>query len=143
MRRAKMSNFKKASSMRGHHFTHCRYCNREYVCGDCITDNCEMGHNKRACEHYQGHMKQLAAQAQTFEQTALRINKGQSHAGAVLLAQHLYSEIAHEMTDTELAESMKELVWAHQKLGSKAEAVVRESIERLTADRVRSAGVRR
>ena len=118
--------------MTGHHFTNCRYCGREYVCGDCITNDCEMGRiGKRSCEHYQGHMKQLAAQASTFEQTAIRLGKGKSFAGAVLLAQNCYSEIAHEMTNTELGEALKETVWPEQKIGTKPEALIFEAIKRL------------
>ena len=102
--------------MRGHHFTHCRYCGKEYVCGDCITDDCEQGRlGKRTCEHYKAHMAQLKAQAATFEQTALRLGKGKSFAGAVLLAMNCYSEIAHEMTNAELGQSLKELVWPELK----------------------------
>lgn len=117
--------------MKGHHFTQCRYCGKEYACGDCITDDCEQGRiGKRTCEYYQAHMRQLADQAKSFEAAALR-SVGKVNAGARLAAMSCWQSIAEEMTNAELSEALKELVWPFQKIGDKSEAVVMEAIERL------------
>jgi hypothetical protein len=115
---------------RGHHFTHCQYCNREYVCGDCITSDCELGHNRKRCEHYQAHIGQQKAQAHLMEK--LFDNPDKKKAGvARMLAGMNWDSVCESLSNGELAEELKIKVWAEQTLGTYEIALIEQAIERL------------
>lgn len=115
---------------RGHHFTHCRYCNREYVCGDCITTECELGHNRKSCEHYQAYIRRERAQA--TEMARLFSGDDKRKVGmARLLADLAWDKVAESLSDSELAEEIKIKVWANQKIGTYEIALITQAIERL------------
>jgi|HubBroStandDraft_1064217.scaffolds.fasta_scaffold96467_4 hypothetical protein len=115
----------------GHHFTRCQYCNREYVCGDCITTNCELGHDKKSCEYYKAHLAQTRASAILLKKMSKDNPTGKSRAGAILLADHAWSELASELSNNELADALIEKVWAAFETGTEEGNLVMEAIERL------------
>lgn len=117
---------------RGHHFTHCQYCNREYVCGDCITSDCEMGHDRKSCEHFKRYLAHEGACAVQLRKLA-EGSTGKASAGARLLAQHAASNVVKHMSNGELAEALLETVWANASIGTVEEVILAESIERLKA----------
>jgi hypothetical protein len=117
---------------RGHNFTHCQYCNREYVCGDCITTNCEMGHGKRKCEHYQAYIRQERSAATRMLEIAKDISKtGQQRGGARMLAGVAWDNVCKELTDSELADALKHKVWSDMELGTEKIALLEQAIDRL------------
>lgn len=118
--------------MRGHNFTTCSICGRDYVCGDCITSGCELGHDKRKCEHYQRHIRQQVASGNRLLELA-RDSKGDKRKSGVarLLAGHTWDEIVKELTNSELAEAIKLKVWANMELGTEEISLVEQAIDRL------------
>lgn len=116
---------------RGHHFTRCQYCNREYVCGDCITSDCEMGHDRKRCEHYQAHICQEKARASEMEKLGGDPDKRRAGVGRLLAGMH-WHVVAGSLSTKELAEELKTKVWANQKLGTYEIALIEQAIERLS-----------
>ena len=115
---------------RGHHFTRCHTCNKEYVCGDCITTDCEMGRDKRKCPEYQNHIRKTEAAAKGLTRLFTSSNPKQA-AMARLLAGHHYDDLCKELTNAELADALKHTVWAHMKIGTKEIALMEQAIDRL------------
>ena len=115
---------------RGHNLTTCRLCGKEYICGDCITDGCELGHNRKSCEHYKAYLRKEAAAATQL--TKLFHDKnGKAAAGARLLADLHWDNVMKEMSDAELADAILKEVWANHEVGSRTGAILAETIERL------------
>jgi len=122
--------------MRGHHFTHCQYCNREYVCGDCITSNCELGSDKLKCEHYQNHIRQTRASASQLLELARDSTKTNKQKGAGrLMAGLAWDDICKELTDVELADALKHKVWAKLEIGTEEISLMEQAIDRLEGKR--------
>ena len=117
---------------RGHNFTTCRLCGKEYICGDCITDGCELGHNKKSCEHYKAYLRREAAAA-TLMQSKFHDSNGKVAAVSRLLADVHLDNLMKEMSDTELADAVLKEVWANHEVGSRTGAILAEVIERLRA----------
>lgn len=118
--------------MRGHNFTTCSTCGKEYVCGDCITSNCELGHDKRKCEHYQRHISQQRASACRMLEMARDASKnGRQRGAGRLLAGHCWDDVCKELTDTELAEALKHKIWANMEMGTEEIALMEQAIDRL------------
>lgn len=117
---------------RGHHFTTCETCGKEYVCGDCITSNCELGRDKRKCEHYQQHIRQERAEACRMIEIARDAGKTNQQRGTGrLLAGHAWDTVCKELTDAELADALKRKVWANMELGTEEIALMEQAIDRL------------
>lgn len=118
--------------MKGHHLTHCQYCNREYVCGDCITTNCELGRDKRKCEHYQAYVGQRRASAVLMEKMANDASKTtKQHGMARLLGGLAWDDACKDLSNLELADALKTKVWANMKLGTEELALLEQAIDRL------------
>lgn len=115
---------------RGHNFTRCQYCGKEYVCGDCITTNCELRHDKRKCPDYQNHIRQLEASASVLGKAFNDSDKKKAGISR-LLAGLNYDQICAEMTDKELAEQLKLTVWAKMSIGTREIALMEQAIDRL------------
>jgi hypothetical protein len=115
---------------RGHNFTRCKYCNLEYVCGDCITTDCEFGHNRKTCESYQAHIRDQKSSAERMGKLASTAT-GKQRAMAVLLGGLAWDTIAESLSNAELAEELKIKVWANQKFGTLEIALLEQAIERL------------
>lgn len=114
----------------GRHFTHCRYCNKEYVCGDCITDNCELGHGKKSCPGYKAWLRQQSESAQAMMAKFTDPN-GKVAAASRMLADYHWDKLAEEMSDAELATAILEQVWAKEPIGTLNGALLSAAIERL------------
>lgn len=120
--------------MRGHNFTHCATCGKEYVCGDCVTTGCEMGRNKLKCEHYQAHIRQNRAAASTMSKIAADSAKpSQTRAAARLLGGLAWDEVCKSLSNSELANALKEKVWSEMELGTEEIALMEQAIDRLEA----------
>lgn len=116
----------------GHHFTHCRYCQKEYVCGDCITDECELGRGqKKSCQGYKGWLEKQMATANMMNKLAKDNPSRKRHAVGVMLADAAHADIVHELDNKELADAVLEEVWASLAIGSREGALIAECIERL------------
>jgi hypothetical protein len=116
---------------RGHHFTHCKYCNREYVCGDCITSDCELGHDRKRCEHYQHYIGQQKAQAHLMEKLFSDPDK-KRRGIARLLAGVQWDTVCESLSNAELSEELKIKIWSTLTLGTYEIALVEQAIERLS-----------
>ena len=95
---------------RGHNFTTCGTCGKEYICGDCITTKCELGDgNKRKCEHYQAHIRQQRASACRMLEFARNVSKTnhQQRGMGRLFAGHSWDAVCKELTNSELADALK------------------------------------
>jgi len=124
---------------RGHNFTHCQYCNREYACGDCITSNCELGHDKRKCEHYQNHMRQQKAVAVRMMELANDVAKATKQRGmGRLLAGLAWDDVCKELTDAELADALMHKVWSSMTIGTEEISLMEQAIDRLKTPSERS-----
>lgn len=119
---------------RGHDFAHCQYCNREYVCGDCINSDCEMGNDRKSCEHFKAYIGQRRAQAHLMEKMFNDPDKKKSGA-ARMLAGMSWEMVAISLSDSELAEELKIKVWANQNFGTYEIALIEQAIERLNNDK--------
>ena len=117
---------------RGHHFTTCRLCGKEYVCGDCITDGCELGHGKKSCEGYKVYLRQEAASAKGV-QAMFTHPEGKVAAAARMLADYHWDKLVKELSNTDLADAILKEIWANQEIGSREGALIAETIERLRA----------
>lgn len=117
---------------RGHHFTTCATCGREYVCGDCITTNCELGHQRLKCEHYQNHLRQqIAAACQLLKLARDPTKTGKQRGAATLIAGLKWDDICKELSNSELAEALTVKVWGNMELGTEEIALVEQAIDRL------------
>lgn len=118
---------------RGHNFTHCQICGKEYICGDCITSDCELGGDKRKCEHYQAHIRQERAQACRLIEMARDASRDKKQRGmGRLLAGHAWDNICKELEDGELAEALKHKIWSNMELGTEEIALMEQAIDRLS-----------
>lgn len=87
---------------RGHHFTKCMKCLKEFACGDCIPEYCPDCQEKRK------------RGAERLIQMCARV------------------KVARRLSSQQLGEALKETVWPNLKLESHESALVSEAIERLT-----------
>lgn len=115
---------------RGHNITRCQYCNREYMCGDCISRDCELGHDRKSCEDYQLYIRQHKSMAQQMQRMA-ESARGKQRAMGLLLADVSWDAVVESLTNSELAEELKLKVWANHKIGTWEIALVTQAIERL------------
>lgn len=115
---------------RGHHFTHCQFCLKEYACGDCITNGCELGRDKRKCPEYQNHIRQLEAQAAVLTEKFGSADKKMAGISRLLAGLH-HDQICAELTDKELAEELKIAIWSNLAIGTREIALIEQAIDRL------------
>lgn len=118
---------------RGHHITHCQYCNKEYMSGDCITSECEFGRTgRKTCEGFATYLRQQAAMAKLGREVAERPDvTGKAKAGGRLMALAALSNIVQAMTNEELTDALITEVWAEMSMGSRESALVDEAIDRI------------
>lgn len=117
---------------RGHNFTRCSTCGHEYVCGDCITSDCELGREKLKCERYQKHLREQKSSAVRMLEIANDATKSnQQRAMAMLLCGSAWDDVCSALTNKELADALKNKVWANLKLGTEEIALMEQAIDRL------------
>lgn len=121
---------------RGHNITHCQYCRHEYVCGDCITSDCELGHDRRKCEHYQNAMRQRRASAVCMMEMVKDASKTvKQHGMARLLGGLEWDDVCKELNNAELADALKNKVWANMQIGTEEITLMEQAIDRLEGKR--------
>ena len=104
------------------------------MCGDCITNDCELGRDKKSCEDYQAHIRQQRFSGERMQEMASN-SEGKKRAIAILLGDLAWDKVAESLSDLELADELMNKVWAIQKAGTFEIAIVCQAIERLRGNK--------